>query len=229
MAIFNTVYGGEWKWKPWANTLICYDFENDSWTTVINSWNLGSAMNATSSSVTYTTLASGKKVAVYSDANGGIKSNWTINIPSNFTFAFWISWNQTIRQWGFWINNWSDDWQFWFNADGYNFNLYSWVGSWKFAARSNTNFLDNDRHLIMWTYNWATNKIYVDNSEITPIIAQWNMNNSPIFSNWYVYVGKSTLANYSFIWQCGSFILEDKARTADEVANYYNKTKKNYS
>ena len=213
MAIFNTVYGGEPKWKPWANTLayrpLTDDFNDHSW----NSYNL------TSNSVNLTTLSWVKCADLnssYCNVNLLIttlpytmvfwcKAKWTSN-------TFWYMWKEWWSWWGGWImlrNNLLTV-RYWNPTDTVTDTSYTYWTDW---------------HLYVLTFSSSWCNIYIDGDLIaTPKTSLSNPTNNlnPLYI-WHDN-GNTTYWN-AYVWWV---VLENKVRTADEISKYYNQTKSNY-
>lgn len=232
MPIINLVYEAPEWWQPWANTLLYYDFENVNNNTVPNLWTL-TWMDATATNVTFDILSSWKKVATYtSNANAnGIKTSWTMNTPSNMTMFFWVKWTWTSRYGTFWHTN--SNWEFSinFNADWGKTNCTLYNNNWVWYGKSSTITLDSNWHLLTWTYNSVDkNKVYLDKTLLSFTTSNWSQNNYTQLTWANVYVGKTSNPsnNWSFVWQVWCFGIEDKSRTQQEIADYYDQTKADY-
>jgi hypothetical protein len=80
--------------------------------------------------------------------------------------------------------------------------------------------------MIWWTRNsnWDM-KLYLNWEYQTTV----SNNKTPDYSNGeWLYLGLWRLTYYKVNGYFKTLILEDKARTADEITNYYNLTKSNY-
>lgn len=80
----------------------------------------------------------------------------------------------------------------------------------------------NSWHHIVYTIASNTLKMYVDGTEVYT----WTYNVNGSKSLW---IGRQTFTDtYNYMWYMSEVIVENKARTATEIANYYNTTKSNY-
>lgn len=222
-------------WQPWANTVLYYDFEWDSWTSVTNKWTRGSSMNWTATWVTFQTLASWKAVAYKSDTS---RSNWikcnSINsLPSSFTWWAWAKSNSATNQrqalfW--WQSPW--EWNIWLNADGWKTNCTTHDGNdWVWYGKSSTVTTDWNWHLITWTYdsvNW--NQVYKDGAALTFTTANWNYMNNTAISNAQLgcMCTSNTSYDWSFNWMVGCCWIESVRWTVQDISDYYDLTKANY-
>ena len=80
-------------------------------------------------------------------------------------------------------------------------------------------------HNIIITYSWSKFSYYVNGEEKINWVHTVDTSSS-LVSIWWTSQEANTWS--SFNWCFSSLILEDKERTAQEVANYYNLTKSNY-
>ena len=222
MAIFNTVYGGEPKWKPWANTIAYYPFTS---TSTINdmkwSW---TAYNLSNSWATFWTNAWVDCMV----CNNSKSVSWSIaTIPqwaTVRTFNFRVYNNLATAPWGVEIyfsygtentnqmilfaNSWDTSWD-WISQYG------SW---WQLAS----NELRKQRFNACLVYDWSKFLYY----------RNWSYMGSRTYTintNWTTFkiYGRSWWNNGEKFYS--NFIIENKARTAQETAKYYNSTKANYS
>ena len=218
MDIFNTVYGGDWSWKPWANTVAYYPLNSTTtntdqswnWNTLTNQWAVFwtygwvNCANTTGKSL-YCSIAnmplgaSSRTISVWANAQGGT-SGWMA------IYGYGQSLNSRLYVLYRTTNNW-------------------WVlvlGHYPWDAETTTVMDTNKWYLITTTYDGATSKVYINwtlawSSTVTLATTSSNF----IISWWWV-------GNETFNWYISNVIVENKAWTSDEIANYYNKTKKNY-
>lgn len=230
MTIFNTVYwwwGWGWGWQPWANTLLYLPLKTDA---IDQSWN----SRATSDSwVTYTTVGwvasanfswgevtitnnfidttiAEKTVSAwvytnFSSANKDMYIFYSLETNKTFTALAFTSWTTYIASWIWWPN----------------LSLNT----------PNSPYTQNQWFHIVYTCKDGTNnnKIYINWQQV----AQWTWTSTPrgyssaTFNLW-TYVGCSSNNNERFNGNLSQFILEDKVRTAQEIADYFNATKSNY-
>lgn len=220
--------GGWGWWQPWANTVLYYDFEHTSWTTETDlAWNYnGTYQNG---SPTIWTLASWKK---YFD------TEWTNCLNTNNTLSTLNYDNSTVCLWFnlqagnksfFGQERW---WVQWWTIFGENYN---WNNSFCLGSDSNS------RSVASSTDTWY-NVVIVNDGIKTTLYSNWQQvsqkNMTSSIWNKYFHVGWA--ANYSptspqtvpsnNIWDTffGSIIIENKARTAQEVSDYYDLTKSLY-
>lgn len=216
----NQVRPSGWGWQPWADTILYLPFETDlldhsqTWLALTNSWNVR--------------IDNG---AAYFDGSSYLysKSFTQIN-QTNFTASVWFKNTSTAntervclhqfryysgyRGYCMWIT-WTD-----LNAQ----NTYLKT-NW-----SSTTVTANERHNLILVRDSAnqTSQFYFDGQAIT----MQNENNYPELywwlGIWWWMWYNSTMWEYKWIGYMSNVIYENKAWTAQEVANYYNQTKGDY-
>ena len=217
MAIFNTVYGGEWKWKPWANTLAYYELTTDA---SDSSWNSNDATNH------WATFSSDW---AYFDVGYYIQLPKLLDI-TEYTINVWLktpthpSWNQ-----GFNIYN---DWG-WANRNIMCLVYASTV--WGYLGNGSTNQQSYGTSINTWT--WWNNIVLSRNGTNLKIYVNWNkeldttVSYSPVSSGSNtIYIGTEPWgwSSYNCAWYLKDYIIEDVQWTDQEVLDYYNNTKANY-
>lgn len=221
-----SVDDNQW-WQPWVNTIAYYPL---NWDANDYSWN-GYHMSAVST-VTYETLSSWIQVAKTNNSQLQVD-----NFPSfaqNITVLLWVQQYQNTTgyhnmwYWVRWANSQSWD------SDGVSKLVHSWPSQWwgvRIFMYTNTNtiatpsFTDLTWNLRTVTYNNSTQEmsLYKNNTMVgqaqswgTPYSSLWYF---CLWVIWYWWNSKLYLSN------C---IVENKVRTAQEIADYYNQTKANY-
>jgi hypothetical protein len=85
---------------------------------------------------------------------------------------------------------------------------------------------------VTWTYDTLNgNKFYIDKNVQTMSYNQWSASSDPTVlwaMNIRVMKTSNDGYNWSFVWQCWCYWLENKVRTVQEVADYYDQTEWNY-
>ncbi len=216
-------------WQPWANTVLYCPLKDDI---LDHSWN--HTMTMTTS--TYWTVAK--------DSTGFYYFNWWyISSEAYFwpitawTLSTWVK-KSSSKSW--WDNRftWSVSTHYKGSSPfhcwlAFNFGGYSWQ-NWTFnAGATSWTTSQNVTWPTMWS--WELWTMTYDNTVWAKFYRNWTYENS--FSN------TNNLRNDSlptFIWATNPYtdqyldwylsdvIIEDKARTAQEIADYYNLTKWNY-
>jgi hypothetical protein len=225
----SNIYIGEYWWKPWANTLAYRPLESNAndivwgynWTSI--SW------------ISYDTLSSWKKVAKITSSTSNISISWSIAwiIWSwDYTISYWIymTWTVLSEIWlMFWVWTDSSPWEW---PQIYLDTEWRWSAwalrfstqYWNWVSSSSKNLLNKWHYITFTRESWAC-KWYID------WVLEWSFTSSTAFSSWNTWflfarwTSHQCLASNSM----GSeFILENKARTAQEISDYYNLTKSNY-
>ena len=214
-------------WKPWANTIAYYPL---NWDANDYSWN---SRNLTATDITYNTLSSWLKVAYLNwSSSYAIINNQSISM-SECTLNIWI------KRWQ--ISNSETWWSIWYWGDAAyrispnsstEWNLWHllYANWWVFQWTNNT-----------WIRNWewanyvsvttsSGNKFYVNGQEVALSYSRWNSSigfGTRNFNNIVIWKHPTISADRTK-WEASNWIIEDKARTAEEVAKYYNLTKAKY-
>lgn len=226
MAIFNTVYGGEWKWKPWSNTIAYYPLTTI--TTTSDMKGSGTAYDLTNWwDVTFWTYnwvncahfgGTATSSRLYSSTS---LFTWS----STFTVNLWyratdtMNWHNNI--FSVWTANWTNSFVIWINNPNSQWTLYVW---WWNNDRNAWYLMEQDKwYNITYTHDNWTIKVYVNwNLEYT-----WSV--SFTIQNWFTWLWTSVYSRDGMIWNLSEVIVESAEWTSDEVAKYYNSTKANYS
>ena len=206
-------------WQPWVNTIAYYpfstDFSDQSWNwydlTWYNSatiWTLNwlSCLDLTASqSYLWTTVS------------------WIPQWWQARTEMFWVKWsalwNYPTHQYGrasfnewstIWTNNSNPNWILWSNY--WDNILWTWpisVSVWHHVA-------------VVINGSWSAGQVmYVDGVAWPDASLTINTQGTTL------YIGKNRDNNY-LNWYMSNFIIEDKARTAQEISDYFNQTKWDY-
>lgn len=209
-------------WTPWANTFAYFPLKNDA-TDVIHNIALTSEWTTN-----YTTVW-GVKSAEFTKSNWLYDNNFSY-IPQwdySKTLSCWlyvkwgnISWGGIVAVW--WDTVWS---VFWIGAYSWSYSIImTRNGSTSTAYTPTLNTWIN----VIATYNNSDWKMYINGNWYTT----WGNTTAPTsWNNLYLWqnIWASILVNnQTFYWNMSEVILEDKERTPQEVANYYNQTKSTY-
>lgn len=219
MPILNMIYwatwGGGWGWQPWANTIAYYPLTS---TSTVNdmSWNSNTLTN--NGGVTFG-INAGVDCASF-DRSKDLTATIS-NIPqwtSARTTSFWCYMDSTFS-WGVIFLN------YWTSATPYNrawYPCYPYAGKcftiWTFGSdlASTTPWTTGQRYNVVWTYDWTNINLYLNWVLIATNVTNLN-------TTWYVLALWNDLIGY-----LSNVIIEDKARTAQEISDYYDQTKWDY-
>ena len=223
MPIFNTVYGGTWwwggGWQPWENTLLYLPFSTD-----LNDHSGNSHNPSTYSSASITTL-NGVKCCYFNDGAMQIPQFTTFN--HSFTISLWYN---ITNVYGAQIAN---QWQ-----AGSSKLMSLWLQAQR--GRIGLGFYGNDYETTTvpatntWVHIVAT---FNRDNNYWVIYYNWNSIGSHTYStpnvqSWIFYIWPNAEAPSNTTWRMrgyvSNYIVEDKARTEQEITDYYNQTKWNY-
>lgn len=204
-------------WQPWANTLF---YASLNWNTN-SEWTLSPTFNSQSWTITYPSLWS----IQYAYLNSGqiIWDIWTYT-TSNITLQARVSWGTAWVistgkiYWPSWPNVWIE---LYFNGSSswwwYTQNNVSWYGT-------TVSWSTNTRCLITFVKSWTSLALYKNwwTPQTTTCSSVFN-----VFDKLYIANNdRSPLSNFQI--KVSNIIMEDKARTAQEISDYYNLTKWTY-
>ena len=201
MPIINMVYKKKW-WKPWSNTIAYYQLKNDikDYSGNWHDWYTARWTTTFSDNACqFNTLRCND--TLFSNYSGDITIlAYVLSATSTASFWFAADWSR-FPTWKFLENN------FWI----YN----NW---WEAINWQNLTF----PNLLVAVKSWTSVTLYIWDT----INATWTINKSiPTNTNW-IYIW--WYGNNNETMKVWNLIVENKARTAQEVANYYNQTKSNY-
>lgn len=217
MTIINLVYEVPTWWKPWANTLAYYKFENNlndsSWNshTLTNSWTISYDNNS---------------VVLASDAYLYC-NNFSDTFNHDRTISVWIyitsrasdnsiyfsKWTWAIRQQ---LMEWvTKTWYsgMWFYGEDINWTTATSLNTW---------------YNIISTYNYSTRKYnnYVNavNDITWTLSAQYSLPAWTRFNIWAI-ANDVNNTGYRVYWKLTEYIIEKKEWTQTDATNYFNETK----
>ena len=219
-----------YEWKPWVSTIAYYKFE---WDAKDYSWN---SHNLTTNNVTFVTNSWISKTVAYFNWT----SSWTNSQAKSEQFSQKLTPSTFICWYKAEANGWSYPNRFTL-VELYDNDVSVYTRTWLITAwGSNTDFkvrANRDYafetgvypdvwwwwHCVVATiWEWYA-KIYLDgelknsNTYTTADITQ----NTRVLISW-----RDTYYNYK--WWIGDVIIENKVRTAEDIAKYYNRSKDNY-
>ena len=234
MVIMNmSYYKVDSWWKPWANTLLYYDFEHTSWTTETNLASTWSTYNwVYSVAPTISTLSSGKK---YFDNNASpYNFLYTANALSTLKYN-----NCTVSFWFRPMGEWPVFWQFWWViswytilADLYQNNRQFCIGDANETITINNSYINWNRSNVTLTNDGSYLTVYINWIKISErTVTNWESGSDYLYA-WAVNVWWNTPSQMQSNTRCysywGSVIVENKVRTEQEIAVYFYLTKWNY-
>lgn len=207
-------------WQPWANTIAYYPLDTDFKNTV--TWTALTAHN----SATIWTL--GTVSCLDLTANNSYLDGTVSTLPQwnhDRTNIFWVSYtafshNPSYYYWTSW--GWRadivySDTPIWWSQYWYTYNTdvsLTPADAWKWYLVAIT--------ISSWTVSMYVNWQYKTNTAWSWYTPSLNTNGTTL-NLWYVPRDGRYLK-----WYLSKFIIEDKARTSQEISDYYNLTKWNY-
>ena len=190
---------------PWVNTVLYMPLEWNTTDMSLNPKTITNDWNAW-----YSTISSGLQVlnltwSQYLSTSLDIWTTFTVN------FYLYLSWTTIQMIWSY-----GPDSNLWLFHSGWD--LVTW--SWNNIAIPSFNL--NSWHLITIVNSWSERKTYMD----------WTLkstfNISITYTSWKIFYIGSNNTSFKTTWMYSKFILENKARTAQEISDYYNATKATY-
>lgn len=229
-------------WQPWANTIFYYDFENN---TNDSSWN---NHNITVFSWMWYETVWWQEVAKVTNASWYIQidPSWTSWIGSwDFAISFWF-YPVTVPWWGtwrypmlFWIYDANSPYGWptiFFDPNDRNghwdciyFRMRGNGSSYEHPSTTTASSLYNGWHHVVMTRNSGNVSCYIDN--VLETSWSWDTISFPtssysayLFSRWD-YADQTRWTTWA---KADKYIFESKARTVQEISDYYNQTKSLY-
>lgn len=212
-------------WQPWANTIAYYKLD---WNLNDSSWNGNNASVGYWSAIYYTVSGDNKAFT----CNGNAIKSWVQQqniLSSNHTLSFWIylTWTPTEYRvmWALTASTWVS--HIWLAKDNQYIqnSIFIWSGT------------DGARKVYRYTFStWTRYNV---------VFSIWNSLSCSCYINWtqawtaqtlkaswtwdfYFWVNYQLWNASAMNWYLDDIIIESKARTAQETADYYNLTKWNY-
>lgn len=203
----KNAYIGQYWWKPWANTIAYYPFISDildhSWNNKDFSWSWYSFSNNT---ITVSSILIAPLVTPENTTWDRTIHIRMINPVSGSKYHFRYRNNDGT--------NWNIDWK----------DYENWDRPWASLKTSNTRYRNRPSSVSIWnkflmtrTKTGTTMKLYL-NWVLASTTSLW----TDIW--WWPTNTDSRLAPWTY-WE---IIVENRARTAQEISDYYEATKDNY-
>lgn len=212
-------------WKPWANTVAYYPLKTD-----FNDAS-GNSRNLTNTNTSISTQ-SWVDCVYFNGSNSYLTYSWyelwntarTINLwcydvrPNSSSDNQWIIhiWNTALNMWLWWSL-----WLQFTNAT--TLRTSDWQNS---SSESQTTTISLWWNNIVVTQQTTTVKLYLN------WVLKFTITNYPSQTNapnwWRLWASCRTNPWQYLKWYLSNVVLENKVRTAQEIADYYNQTKSNY-
>lgn len=209
------------KWTPWANTIAYYPLTENA-----NDYS-GNWLNATNYEGTFST------------------QNWCylwtivsrLELPSmtiwqTFTINVWIKLPN-------WQPTWDQEFNIYYDWSGSHRNILYRCSAWWIDCYTWNNSTSQNIKTVsttFWTWwnniilskTWTFYSIYLNGNLLETFSSAYNVS-IPWWSNTiFVWHTSSSTSQHSAFWYIKDHIIENKARTAQEIADYYNQTKASY-
>lgn len=204
-------------WQPWANTIAYYPLDS---TNTVNDLS-GNNYNLTNTNTTFGTNA-WVSCASFNGSNSKLTTTiWTLPQWANArTMSLWvydIGWVDRCIMW-YWANR-TKWWCFVLNygssTEGYILTPY-YDDLYSYITTTSTWML------LTWTYDGTNFKVYI-NGELVG-----TSNNITLVTSWTNFEIWNPYNTHYYKWYASNAIIENKARTAQEISDYYNQTKSLY-
>lgn len=214
----KNAYIGQGIWKPWSNTIAYRPFLSDL---KDYSWN-GHDFSIKDGTVSY----SNNMVTISSrlrTANNDVPLSW---YSGDFTILWYTQSSGSTNNRFMFLYNPNDNWtssMFWINTDWCTWNYVYWNNQWWTWVSYYTT--PTWIHLLTFVKTSSAQILYLDWTEVA-------RNTTNVFPVWTVsWMIAMWLWRHAAWWGTGvrgNLIVENKARTVQEIADYYNITKWNY-
>jgi hypothetical protein len=215
-------------WTPWANTIAYYPLTSSSTNKdIVNNRNL-----TTFWWVTYETLSSWLSVARLSGVSSSNSNQLITDSHTWYNIGTISVWGKPENNGWSYVNKyilarvWNQEYLDLFTAWNGVYNARSKVSS--SSSRIYTSnispIVDNKWHHFVASSSVNSIALYID----WVLIWQTNTTANELSTNAYLYIWSNDDSYYGYKWLMSNVIIENKARTAQEISDYYNQTKANY-
>lgn len=220
MPILNMIYWATWwggGWQPWANTLVYLPFTEDL---LDHSWNW----------VTFTQWWTNLSIVNWvADFDGGYlyknASYWLSSLPA--TVSIWIYPTQLSSTWETSIINshiYQGGYNWWWSILNNNRQISLECLPWNTIFTSSIDL--NKWHYLTYVLKSSGSDLYLNGQKIGTTNSWLALRDRlAIGTAWWT---SSDFWVHLFNWKMSQIIIEDKSRTAQEIADYYNLTKWDY-
>ena len=214
------------KWKPWANTMGYYTFDDQNASQITDtSWN---NRNLTWGAMPSYTLVSGSNYAGnYANTSSSAWQKYSYgSMNGDYTILLWV---KPTATWSCYLTTFDSN----LTNNNHQISIIYGYNSWQFEYYDDLQSSTlkrivikswatvNNWYLIGYTRNWTAVKTY-QNGEASNTIT-WS--NSTLTKYLFMWSSRSWDRLKWQIWEC---IVENRVWTAQEIADYYNQTKSSY-
>ena len=208
--LINTVTPSKFPRKPWENTILYLpmtsNFDDATW-------------NNTMSNSGATIVDLNWVKCWYFNSKRLTCSASSLNTMTK-TMSVWVYITGDSNWWIIWSNHkWTWSWDYLIiSSSRLIYEAIYWTSNSKDIIYNNSISKNWWHHIcVAWT------NMYLDNTLV------WSNSNMWTFSSWYSYtIWQQNNWDNSYIWYMSKLIVENVARTADEISDYYNSTKSTY-
>lgn len=217
--VYLTVSWAATPWQPWVNTIAYYEFDNDLTDSSGNSRDLTLA----TWSVTYGTASWWGKYAYFDTSTYTTSTSWfpTIDFDNDsYTVSYYWQPKIIYTSWFYSVFDWSIS-----GSDPRWIRVTNSFNVWWFSSRYPA--VINTWYYITIVREWANCSYYVNGTLVDSTVITWtwqSWSHTPLLQINSIW-SNSNYVNNNYL---GEFIIEDKARTATEISNYFNQTKSDY-
>ena len=212
------IYTADSPTPPWANTVLYWELLTNANDT---SWNnRDGTVNGTVTWNDWAIFSWGWQI-----------SSPITTMPTDFTISVWVNKSQWSKNEQVLFAKW--EWAYYeYERFGMYYNssntLYvrqatqpvqwQWLEVW--------NYWTGNWHNVVLTKTWTTLTVYVNGTQTNQFnYYDWADSPNSLWIGWW---WPSSSGDWNFYWTLNKFIVEDKTRTAQEVADYYDLTKWDY-
>lgn len=201
-------------WKPWANTIAYYKFDNNLNDSSGNNRNL----TTYSWTFTYWTTVQWAKFVQMDTSTSSSNLAVPFNL-SNYTVSWWISFSEIRWSTYQWIMVDLEWWDGYPRLHTYANKVYSFTWDTWIAWTVNT------WYNLICVCDWLILKEYINGTFISSYTLTTDVSSGTLIIDG---IADKSRTQYRISWKLSELILENKARTAQEISDYYNQTKANY-
>ena len=218
MPIINMVYKKKKWWKPWANTVAYFPLKTDLLDHWPNEYSMTNLWGVTISDWAW-------------------YFNWSSRLYKT-DISSWLPLSTNPKTISLWVKqiSWVTHCWFWrmyttYNNQSFTLCMVSWklgfsTWWWGYDYASSITPSSSQWYYCVASYDWTTWKHYVNWTQVN----SWTLSTNTSWTTLCLWASSDTRSWYEnyFKWYLSEVIIENKARTAEEISDYYNQTKSNY-
>ena len=211
----------EWGWQPWVNTVAYYPLTsfftvND----IVGNYNLTNTWDVSFGTYQWVNCA------YFNWTTNSQLYNTSLSFPSypTQTVLVWmyIDWTGNIYQTIYHIWTTPQNWWLgsWYKQSNTSLSLSSWAVRYESTKAWNLNW---SWHLLTNVTNWNSSIQYIDGQQYQTFTNSLSATQTWLYIGWAHNRQSERLTGYE-----SELIIEDKARTSQEISDYFNQTKSLY-